>query len=92
MFTPGTDDAQAVDSPGDDMNQSGYEADDEVSSLPSPADTDAIGSEMDDSQHESSIHADSGQITLGNCGLFSLRNNCSANSTPILFLCYHSGF
>ncbi|XP_022808273.1 uncharacterized protein LOC111345264, partial [Stylophora pistillata] len=61
---PGTDDAQSVDSPGGDMNQSGYEADDEVSPLPSPADTDAIGSEMDDSQHESFIHADSGHITL----------------------------
>ncbi|PFX15463.1 hypothetical protein AWC38_SpisGene20316 [Stylophora pistillata] len=62
---PSTDDAQSVDSPGGDMNQSGYEADDEVSPLPSPADTDAIGSEMDDSQHESFIHADSGHITLG---------------------------
>ncbi|XP_022806463.1 uncharacterized protein LOC111343536 [Stylophora pistillata] len=61
---PSTDDAQSVDSPGGDMNQSGYEADDEVSPLPSPADTDAIGSEMDDSQHESFIHADSGHITL----------------------------
>ncbi|PFX11544.1 D-inositol 3-phosphate glycosyltransferase, partial [Stylophora pistillata] len=48
---PSTNDAQAVSSPVDDVNQSGYEADDEASSLPSPADTNANGSEMHDSEH-----------------------------------------
>ena len=49
MFTPGTDDAQLVGSPDGDDNGSDYEADDEVSLLPSPADTNANGGELDDS-------------------------------------------
>ncbi|PFX19179.1 putative ubiquitin thioesterase [Stylophora pistillata] len=57
---PSTNDAQAVSSPVDDVNQSGYEADDEASSLPSPADTNANGSEMHDSEH-----GDIEQITSG---------------------------
>ncbi|XP_022778047.1 uncharacterized protein LOC111319567, partial [Stylophora pistillata] len=59
---PSTNDAQAVSSPVDDVNQSGYEADDEASSLPSPADTNANGSEMHDSEH-----GDIEQITSGDC-------------------------
>ena len=61
LFTPGTDDAQLVSSPDGDDNQSDYEADDEASLLPSPADANANGGELDDSEH-----GDIGQITLGN--------------------------
>lgn len=61
LFTPGTDDAQLVSSPDGDDNQSDYEADDEASLLPSPADANANGGELDDSEH-----GDIGQINLGN--------------------------
>ena len=86
LFTSGTDDAQLVNSPDGNDNQSDYEADDEASLLPSPADTNASGGELDDSEH-----GEIGQITLGNFEFFFLRNSCSANSTPILLLCYHLG-
>ena len=87
LFTPGTDDAQLVGSPDGDDNGSDYEADDEVSLLPSPADTNANGGELDDSEH-----GDVELITPGNseCFLFEIQF-CSATSTPILLLCYHSG-
>ena len=61
LFTPGTDDAQLVSYPDGDDNQSDYEADDEASLLPSPADANANGGELDDSEH-----GDIGQITSGN--------------------------
>ena len=87
LFTPGTDDSQLVSSPDGDDNQSDYEADDEVSLLLSPADTNANGGELDDSEHE-----DVEQITPGNFERFLFEIQfCSANSTPILLLCYHSG-
>ena len=61
LFTPGTDDTQLVSSPDGNDNQSDYEADDEASLLPSPADTYANSDKLDDSEHR-----DIGQITLGN--------------------------
>ena len=61
LFTPGTDDTQLVSSPDGNDNQSDYEADDEASLLPSPADTSANSDKLDDSEHR-----DIGQITLGN--------------------------
>ena len=61
LFTQGTDDAQLVSSRDGNVNQSDYEADDEASLLPSPADTHTNGGELDDSEH-----GDIGQITLGN--------------------------
>ena len=61
LFTPGTDDTQLVSSPDGSDNQSNYEADDEASLLPSPADTYANGGNLDDSEY-----GDIGQITLGN--------------------------
>ena len=61
LFTPGTDDTQLVSSPDGNDNQSDYEADDEASLLPSPADTCANSDKLDDSEHR-----DIGQITLGN--------------------------
>ena len=60
LFTPGTDDTQLVSSPDGSDNQSNYEADDEASLLPSPADTYANGGKLDDSEY-----GDIGQITLG---------------------------
>ena len=66
LFTSGTDDAQLVNSPDGNDNQSDYEADDEASLLPSPADTNASGGELDDSEH-----GDIGQISLGNFEFFS---------------------
>ena len=60
LFTKGTDDAQLVRSPDGDVNQAGYEADDEASLLPSPADTNTNGGELDDSEH-----GDIRQFTLG---------------------------
>ena len=61
LFTPGTDDTQLFSSPDGNDNQSDYEADDEASLLPSPADTSANSDKLDDSEHR-----DIGQITLGN--------------------------
>lgn len=61
LFTPGTYDAELVSSPDGHDNQSDYEADDEASLLLSPADTNANGGELDDTEH-----GDIGQITLGN--------------------------
>ena len=66
LFTSGTDDAQLVNSPDGNDNQSDYEADDEASLLPSPADTNASGGELEDSEH-----GDIGQISLGNFEFFS---------------------
>ena len=60
MFTKGTDDTQLVRSPDGDVNQAGYEADDEASLLPSPADTNTNGGELDDSEH-----GEIRQFTLG---------------------------
>lgn len=65
LFTSGTDDAQLVNSQDGNDNQSDYEADDEASLLPSPADTNASGGELDDSEH-----GEIGQITLGNFEFF----------------------
>ena len=50
-------------------------------------DTNANGGELDDSEH-----GDVELITPGNseCFLFEIQF-CSATSTPILLLCYHSG-
>ncbi|XP_022808856.1 uncharacterized protein LOC111345831 isoform X2 [Stylophora pistillata] len=48
----GTDDAQPVGYPDCDVNQSDYEADDEVTSSSSPSSTDADGSEIDDSERK----------------------------------------
>ena len=61
LFTPGTDDAQLVNSPDGNDSQSAYEADDEASPFPSPADTNANDGELDYSEL-----GDIGQVTLGN--------------------------
>ena len=70
LFTPGTDDTQLVSSPDGSDNQSNYEADDEASLLPSPADTYANGDNLDDSGYgdnlDDSGYGDIGQIILGN--------------------------
>ena len=82
LFTPGTDDTQLVSSPDGNDNQSDYEADDEASLLPSPADTSANSDKLDDSEHR-----DIGQITLGNFEGFLFE----IFALPILLPCYHSG-
>ena len=82
LFTSGTDDTQLVSSPDGNDNQSDYEADDEASLLPSPADTSANSDKLDDSEHR-----DIGQITLGNFEGFLFE----IFALPILLPCYHSG-
>ena len=61
LFIAGTDGVQLASSLDGNDNQSDYEADDEASPFPSPADINANNGELDDSEH-----GDIGQITLGN--------------------------
>lgn len=63
LFTKGTDDGQLVRSPDGDGD--GYEADDEASPFPSPADSNTNDDELDDSEH-----GDIGQFTLSKFGNF----------------------
>lgn len=81
LFTKGTDDTQLVRSPDGDVNQADYEADDEASLLPSPADTNTNGGELDDSEH-----GDIRQFTLGKFENFFLRN--FALSILLSYYCY----